>query len=53
MLFENRQRTGKIPLKRGESLWGFYDGCALPGYDEFRLVINRWLAEMPEKITRN
>jgi hypothetical protein len=49
MLFENRQRTRKVPLKRGESLWEFYDTCMLPGYDEFRSVINKWLAEMPEK----
>ena len=28
---------------------GFYDTCVLPGYDEFRSVINKWLAEMPEK----
>lgn len=49
MLFEDRQRTRKVPLKRGESLWEFYDTCALPGYDDFRSVINRWLAEMPEK----
>ena len=49
MLFENRQRTRKAPLKRGESLWEFYDSCTLLGYDEVRSVINQWLAEMPEK----
>jgi hypothetical protein len=49
MLFEDRQRTREAPLKRGESLWKFYDTCALPGYDEFRSLINRWLVEMPEK----
>ena len=49
MLFEGRQRTRKEPLKHGESLWEFYDSCTLAGYDEFRSVINQWLAEMPEK----
>lgn len=33
MLFEDRQGTRKEPLKRGESLWDFYDSCTLLGYD--------------------
>jgi hypothetical protein len=49
VLFEDRPRTRKEPLKRGESLWEFYDSCTLSGYDEFRSIINQWLAEMPEK----
>jgi hypothetical protein len=49
MLFEDRQRTRKEPLERGESLCDFYDSCALPGYEQFRSIINRWLKEMPEK----
>jgi hypothetical protein len=49
MLFEDRQRTREESLRRGESLWEFYDACARPGYDEFRTTINQWLAEVPEK----
>jgi hypothetical protein len=49
MLFEDRERTRTEPLKRGESLWEFYDGCARSGYDEFRSIVNQWLAEMSDK----
>jgi len=52
MLFEEHQRTRTEPLKRGETLWEFYDACALPGYDEFRSVINQWLGEISEKDSR-
>jgi hypothetical protein len=49
MLFESRQRIRKVPLNRGEKLWEFYNSCTLPGYDEFRSVIDQWLAEMAGK----
>ncbi len=57
MLFKARERTRKEPLRRGEGLFEFYDSCASPGYDEFRAVVNGWLAQMPagdrnELITR-
>jgi hypothetical protein len=47
LLFEDCERTRKEPLRRGESLFDFYDSSASHGYDEFRLVVNRWLAQMP------
>ncbi len=47
MLFKDRERTRKEPLRRGEGLFEFYDSCASPGYDEFRAVVNGWLAQMP------
>src|ERR1700688_840659 len=47
MLFENRERTRKEPLRRGESLFEFYDSCGSRGYDELRSVVNSWLAQMP------
>ena len=47
MLFENRERTRKEPLRRGESLFEFYDSCGSHGYDELRSVVNSWLAQMP------
>jgi len=47
MLFEDRERTRKEPLRRGESLFDFYDSSASHGYDEFRSLVNGWLAEMP------
>src|SRR5262245_49106572 len=49
VLFENRERTRMEPLRRGETLFDFYDSCARPGYDEFRSVVNGWLAQMPVK----
>jgi Ribosomal protein L7/L12 dimerisation domain len=57
VLFEDRERTRKEPLRRGEGLFEFYDSCASPGYDEFRSVVNGWLAQVPagdrnELITR-
>lgn len=57
VLFEDRERTRTEPLRRGEALFDFYDTCASPGYDEFRSVVNSWLAQMPasdraELITR-
>jgi Ribosomal protein L7/L12 dimerisation domain len=57
MLFEVRERTRKEPLRRGETLFEFYDSCASDGYDELRSVVNGWLAHMPaadrnELITR-
>ena len=48
MLFEDRKRTRMEPLRRDESLFQFYDNCARSGYDEFRSMVNGWLAEMPE-----
>jgi Ribosomal protein L7/L12 dimerisation domain len=48
MLFQDRERTRMEPLRRGESVFDFYDSCARPGYREFRSVVNNWLAQMPE-----
>jgi hypothetical protein len=47
ILFEERKRDRKESLRRGEGLYDFYDSCARHGYDEFRSLINGWLAEMP------
>jgi len=57
VLFEDRQRTRVEPLRRGEGLFPFYDDCARGGYDQFRSIVNTWLAEIPrteraELITR-
>jgi hypothetical protein len=56
-LFEAHPRTRTEPLGRGDDLFEFYDTCARHGYDEFRSIVNAWLAEMPtearaELITR-
>src|SRR5262249_3381135 len=47
VLFGRRERTRTEPLQRGEGLFEFYDRSASPGYDEFRAVVNGWLARMP------
>lgn len=47
VLFEDRKRTRTEPLRRGESLFEFYDSCASPGYDEFRSLVNGWLMQLP------
>jgi hypothetical protein len=47
VLFEKRERTRIEGLQRGEGLFEFYDRCAARGYDEFRAVVNGWLAQMP------
>lgn len=47
VLFEDRERTRTEPLKRGDTLFDFYDSCARSGYDEFRAVVNGWLAQVP------
>jgi hypothetical protein len=47
VLFEDRKRTRQEPLGPGESLFEFYDDCARHGYDEFRSLVNCWLAKMP------
>jgi len=47
LLFEDHKRTRQEPLGHGESLFEFYDGCARHGYDEFRSLVNGWLAKMP------
>jgi hypothetical protein len=57
VLFEDRERTRTEPLRRGETLFDFYNSCAMSGYGEFRSVVNGWLAQMPgsdraELITR-
>jgi hypothetical protein len=44
VLFEDRERTRTEALRRGETLYDFYDSCAAPGYNEFRSVVNGWLA---------
>lgn len=46
-LFEDRERTRQEPLRRGESLFEFYDACGRSGYNEFRAVVNTWLGELP------
>jgi hypothetical protein len=46
VLFEDRERTRTEPLRRGETLFDFYDTCARPGYNEFRSVLNSWLSQM-------
>ena len=46
-LFKYRQRTRTEPLRRSEALFDFYDSSASSGYDEFRSVVNNWLAQMP------
>ena len=56
-LFEDHPRTRTEPLGRGDDLFDFYDNCARHSYDEFRSIVNAWLAEMPaeargELITR-
>jgi Ribosomal protein L7/L12 dimerisation domain len=47
LLFDDRKRTRMEPLQRGDGLFQFYDECGRPGYDEFRSIVNGWLAEMP------
>lgn len=47
-LFDDRKPVRMEPLQRGESLFQFYDECGRSGYDEFRSIVNGWLAEMPE-----
>jgi hypothetical protein len=47
-LFEDRERILMEPLRRGKTLFEFYDDCARPGYGQFRSIVNSWLAEMPE-----
>ncbi len=47
LLFDDRKRTRTDPLGLGESLFTFYDECGRHGYDEFRSVVNGWLAKMP------
>lgn len=47
VLFEDHERTRTEPLRRGETLFDFYDSSASPGYNEFRAVVNGWLAQMP------
>jgi hypothetical protein len=49
MLFGERERTRQEPLRRGEALFDFYDSCALTGYDQFRTLIDGWLAAVPEE----
>lgn len=48
-LFDEKQRTRKEPLKRGERIFHFYDECARVGYDEFRKFVNLWISELPEQ----
>jgi hypothetical protein len=47
LMFEDHKRTRQEPLGHGESLFEFYDSCARHGYDEFRSLVNGWLAKMP------
>jgi len=49
MLFSERQRTRQEPLKRGEQLFDFYDSCARDGYDQLRVLLNGWMAAIPEE----
>lgn len=47
-LFPKVARTRLQPCRRGEKLFDFYNECARPGYDEFRLYMNLWLSEIPD-----
>ena len=46
-LFDDRQRTRREPLRRGENLFDFYDQCGRNGYNEIRSIINGWLSDIP------
>jgi hypothetical protein len=46
-LFEQRARTRQEPLRRGESLFEFFDSCGRGGYDDFRSIVNGWLEKLP------
>ncbi|KRQ09154.1 hypothetical protein [Bradyrhizobium manausense] len=48
-LFAERERTRQEPLKRGEQLFEFYDSCARDGYDQLRVLLNGWIAAIPEE----
>ncbi len=47
LLFDERERTRSEPLQRGENLFEFYDCCGRHGYNEFRALVNGWLAQLP------
>jgi aspartyl-tRNA(Asn)/glutamyl-tRNA(Gln) amidotransferase subunit B len=46
VLFGERERTRQKPLQPGERLFDYYDECGRSGYDEFRSLVNRWLADV-------
>ncbi len=49
MLFVERERTRQEPLKRGEQLFDFYDSCGRDGYDQLRVLLNGWIAAVPQE----
>src|SRR5947209_18728264 len=47
MLFPELERTRMEAMRRGESLFDFYNECGRPGYDTFRSFVNNCIALMP------
>jgi hypothetical protein len=46
-LFPEVARSRNEPRRRGEKPFDFYNQCSRPGYDEFRSLVNGWIAQLP------
>lgn len=48
VIFETKERTRTAPKKPGEGDYAFYDSSARPEFEAYRILLNGWLAELPE-----
>ena len=46
-VFDNKRRTALDRMRRGESLYTYYDRCARPGYETLRALVDCWASELP------
>jgi hypothetical protein len=45
-LFDDRTRTRTDPMRDGESLFKFYDSCAVSTFAKYRELLNEWLRQL-------
>ena len=49
LAFRLSDRNDSAPKTRTEAFFSFYDRQARPGFEEFRRIVNDWVAELPSK----
>jgi hypothetical protein len=48
MIFEEKERTRTEPKQPGEDEFAFYDSAGGQACDDYRALLNGWIADYPE-----
>jgi len=47
LIFDDKPRDRREPMREGERLFDFYDTCAVDTFVTYRALVNEWVSEMP------